>query len=187
LVFGVALSLPFWLLLTQQFRSLFTPLLSVLGRDATFTGRADIWEHIDASTVNPIVGAGFWNFWGGKGGAAISAAMQTGVPNAHSGYLDIYLDGGLIGLVLLFLLLLTTGNRLVRDARRSRFDRLKFALLTVAVVVNLTESNFARPSLIWFTTVLAMLQFVPLLRSKRRPIMQLQSEQAMSELPANLF
>ena len=29
-------------------------------------------------------------------------AMNTGIPSAHCGYLDIYLDGGLFGLFLLF-------------------------------------------------------------------------------------
>jgi O-antigen ligase len=158
-VLFVALSLPFLLLLTQQFSSIVAPILDALGRDTTFTGRTDIWKHITFTTVNPLVGCGFWNFWGGPGGKAIQAAMQTPVPNAHDGYLDIYLDGGLIGLVLLFCVLFTCGKRLIRNFHVNRYQRVRFAFLIVAILVNLTESNFARLGLVWFTTLLMLLEF----------------------------
>ena len=83
--------------------------------------------------------------------------MQTEVPNAHNGYLDIFLDGGVIGVILLFILLFTAGNRLLRNIDVNRFQRVKFALLIVAIFGGVTESNFGRPSLLWFTTVLAVM------------------------------
>ncbi|MGO9305295.1 MAG: O-antigen ligase family protein [Candidatus Korobacteraceae bacterium] len=165
LILVVALSLPILLLCTQQFSSVFTPILQALGRDATFTGRTDIWHHITFSTVNPWIGEGYWNFWGGPGGRAIATAMETGIPNAHDGYLDIYLDGGLIGLFLLSCVLVTSGRRLIRNLPIHRFYRLSFAFLIVAIVHNLTESSFARLSALWFTTVLMLMDF-PSLRDK---------------------
>src|ERR1700676_3045531 len=83
MLFFTALSIPFLLFFTQQFTSDVAPVLEALGRDATFTGRTDIWQHITLNTVNPLIGAGFWNFWGGEGGRAIQQAMKTPVPNAH--------------------------------------------------------------------------------------------------------
>jgi exopolysaccharide production protein ExoQ len=97
-----ALSLPYLLFFAQQFNSVIAPMVEAMGRNMTFTGRTDIWEHITSRTVNPLIGAGYWNFWGGPGGFEISELMQTSIPNAHNGYLDIYLDGGIIGLILLF-------------------------------------------------------------------------------------
>jgi exopolysaccharide production protein ExoQ len=158
-VLVMALSLPFLVLLTQQFGSILTPVLGVLGRDATFTGRTDIWKHIDLTTVNPLIGAGFYNFWGGKGGQAIREIMQTDVPNAHDGYLDLYLDGGAIGLAILFGLLFATGRRIIKKVRDSLYQRMRFVVLVVAIVTNLTESNFARPSLLWFTLILMLIEF----------------------------
>ena len=70
--------------------------MHALGRNATFTGRTQIWEHINIDTVNPLFGSGYWNFWGGPGGERINQEMQSLIPNAHNGYLDIYLDGGAI-------------------------------------------------------------------------------------------
>jgi exopolysaccharide production protein ExoQ len=165
LVFMVALSLPLLLLCTQEFSSVFTPLLQSLGRDPTFTGRTDIWKHITFTTVNPLIGAGFYNFWGGPGGNAIREAMQTGVPNAHDGYLDIFLDGGLIGVFLLSCVLVTSGRRLIRLLPQHRYYRLGFAFLIIAIVHNVTETSFGRLSPLWFTTLLVMLDF-PMLRAK---------------------
>lgn len=164
-VFVVALLLPLLLLCTQEFSSVFTPLLESLGRDATFTGRTDIWQHITFTTVNPLIGSGFWSFWGGPGGRAIQVAMQTGVPNAHDGYLDVFLDGGLIGVFLLLCVLITSGRRLIRNLPVHRYYRLGFAFLIIAVVHNVTETSFLRLSPLWFTTMLMLLEF-PGLRDK---------------------
>jgi exopolysaccharide production protein ExoQ len=162
-VLAGALSLPFLLFFSQQFSSVIAPVVEALGRNMTFTGRTDIWGHINATTVNPILGAGYWNFWGGKGGFAISEAMKTIVPNAHCGYLDIYLDGGLIGLILLFYVLIAYGRRLSSDLRQNfdadRFHRMRFALLIVAIFYNLSESNWARVSPIWMATLLMIVNF----------------------------
>lgn len=159
LILIVALSLPLLLLCTQEFSSVCTPLLESLGRDATFTGRTDIWKRITFTTVNPLIGAGFWNFWGGPGGRAIQVAMQTGVPNAHDGYLDIYLDGGLIGVALLSYLLVSSGRRLIKHLPMHRYYRVAFAFLIIAIVHNVTETSFGRLSPLWFTALLAMLEF----------------------------
>jgi O-antigen ligase len=155
----IAMSLPFLLFFTQYFNSAATPLLAALGRDATFTGRTYIWEHITSGTVNPLIGAGFNNFWGGAGAKAINDALQSHVPTAHDGYLDIYLDGGVIGLVLLFCLLFASGNRLLRRLRVNRFQAFRFAFLIVAIVSNLSESNIARSCPVWFTTLLVLVEF----------------------------
>jgi len=166
IVFFTALSLPFLILVTHQFSSSLGFILEAIGRDDTFTGRADIWKHITFKTVNPLIGAGYWNFWGGKGGRAISEVMQTPVPNAHDGYLDIYIDGGIIGLMILLFVLLAAGNRIIRKLQMNLLQRARFAFLIVAIVVNLTESNFARPSLLWFTTLLMIIVEIPVLRSR---------------------
>jgi len=159
MVLAGAMSVPVLLFFTQQFSSVIAPLIEALGRDMTFTGRTDIWAHITATTVNPLIGAGYWNFWGGKGGQAIELAMHTSVPNAHCGYLDLYLDGGWIGISLLFTLLLTSGNRLIKSLDGNRFQRVRFAILIVLIIYNISESMFFRITPIWFTTLLAIIDF----------------------------
>ena len=156
-----ALCLPFLLFFEQQFISTLTPLLEALGRDPTFTGRTDIWRNVLADTRTSLLfGAGFFSFWGGQGGEAVRQVMQApGLHSAHNGYLDIYVDGGLIGLGLLFCLLLAQGKRLLGSQQMDRFGRLRFAVLIVAIVYNLSEATFARLTPIWFTTLLVLIDF----------------------------
>ena len=162
-IFAGAMSLPFLLFFSQQFHSVIAPLVEAMGRDMTFTGRTNIWAQITLSTVNPIIGAGYWSFWGGPGGDAIMQAMTTIIPNAHNGYLDIYIDGGFLGLSVLFLMLVVSGLRIIKRFKISRnanlFIRVRFAILVVAIIYNLSETAFARLGPLWFTTLLVMVDF----------------------------
>lgn len=163
LVLVGALTLPFVVFFAQRFASILGPITQAMGRNLTFTGRSSIWEHITLETVNPLIGAGYWNFWGGNGGYKVNLAMNSIIPNAHNGYVDIYLDGGLIGLTLLFLLLLTSGMRIIRYMRTgdrlNRYERVRFAFVIAAIIYNLSESTFVRMGPIWFTTLLMMVDY----------------------------
>ncbi len=154
-----ALSLPYLLFFAQKFSSFIAPMVEALGRNMTFTGRTDIWAHITAKTVDPIVGAGYWNFWGGWGGRVIADAMNTSVPNAHCGYVDMYLDGGIIGLSLLFIMLIAYGRRLMWNLPVNLYQRVRFAMFIVMIIYNLSESMYFRLTPIWFTTLLVMVDF----------------------------
>jgi exopolysaccharide production protein ExoQ len=163
LVLGGGLALPFLIFFSQVFSSFIAPIVEALGRNMTFTGRTDIWNHISLHTVNPLVGAGYWNFWGGPGGYEIAEAMSTSIPNAHCGYIDIYLDGGLVGLALLFIVLISYGNRIIRQLWMridiDHFLRLRFAVLIAMLIYNNAESQFAGISPLWFTALLVMLSY----------------------------
>jgi exopolysaccharide production protein ExoQ len=185
LILAGALTLPFIVIFAQQFASILGPLTQALGRNLTFTGRTSIWQHITLDTVNPTIGAGYWNFWGGPGGDKVNLAMNSIIPNAHNGYIDIYLDGGLIGLTLLFILLLTCGLRIIRRIRvgspLNRYERVRFAFLVAAIIYNLSESTFARIGPIWFTTLLMMVEYpIPRLDVKKMTRGKAQSEQALA-------
>jgi exopolysaccharide production protein ExoQ len=169
-----ALALPFLLYAAQRFSAVIAPMVQALGRTMTFTGRANIWEHITAKSVNPLIGAGYWNFWGARGGLAIAQAMDTPIPNAHNGYLDIYLDGGLIGLGLLFLMLAAYGRRLTRNFSTNLYLRVRFALFIVMMMYNLSESMYFRMSPIWFTTLLVLVDF---------PFRKIQAKKSRKPLP----
>jgi exopolysaccharide production protein ExoQ len=158
--FVAALSAPFWLFFTQQFGTFIAPLVEALGRDLTFTGRTDIWQAILAQDLNPVIGAGYWNFWGPGGGQAVRDYLSTQtMKSAHNGYLDMYLDGGLIALGLLFCLLLAAGSRATRNLREDRFQRVRFAFVVVAILYNLSETTFGRLSPLWLTTLLMFIEF----------------------------
>lgn len=67
--------------------------LSALGRDATFSGRTDIWA--SAASVGlerPILGAGYRTFW------TRGLTNRLLVGNGHNSFLDIWLELGFVGL-----------------------------------------------------------------------------------------
>jgi exopolysaccharide production protein ExoQ len=158
-----ALMLPPLLFFSPRFSEVIAPFLHAIGRDATFTGRSEIWTHVNLDTVNPLIGAGFWNFWGGPGGFRFNMAINEVIPNAHNGYVDMYLDGGFIGLAILYLVLIVCGNRLSRYIRATRgldrYQRIRFAFLIAAIIYNLSESSFARIGPLWVTTLMMILDY----------------------------
>lgn len=83
----------------------FDKVTAILGRDATLTGRVDIWKLAFTSIANnPIHGYGYSAFWDADSQAAtrIREELNWGVPHAHNGYVDMTLELGLVGLFLFF-------------------------------------------------------------------------------------
>jgi len=76
-----------------------TFLISMLGRRPDLTTRVPMWEGLLAMAGNPYVGYGWQSFWLGKRGDI--AVDRWAVHSTHNGYLDLYLNLGIIGLVLL--------------------------------------------------------------------------------------
>jgi O-antigen ligase len=68
---------------------------AVIGRDATFTGRADTWaELVPLAMQNPFLGCGFDGFW-----TPVTRELYR-MSHAHSSYLELFLTLGACGLVL---------------------------------------------------------------------------------------
>ena len=77
-------------------------MLEAAGRDATFTGRTGLWETLLQEPINPLIGVGYASFWLGERLERFWAMYPTSPPiEAHNGYLEVYLNLGLIGVCLL--------------------------------------------------------------------------------------
>jgi exopolysaccharide production protein ExoQ len=84
------------------------------GRDATFTGRTGLWETVLQEPINPLIGEGYASFWLGERLQRFWAMYPTSPPiQAHNGYIEVYLNLGLIGLFLIAIVL-ATGLRKMR-------------------------------------------------------------------------
>jgi O-antigen ligase len=75
-----------------------------VGKDATLTGRTEIWELVGQKIrERPTLGYGFAAFWADKDygpAAAISEQLDWSIPTAHNGWLETMLQFGMVGLVL---------------------------------------------------------------------------------------
>ncbi|MEN3951709.1 O-antigen ligase family protein [Iodidimonas sp. SYSU 1G8] len=79
--------------------------LELLGRDATLTNRVYIWQAAFEYGFNsPILGAGYRSFWIEDYAFQVFfntfGSENTKLGNGHNGFLDVWLELGLVGLVL---------------------------------------------------------------------------------------
>jgi exopolysaccharide production protein ExoQ len=111
---------------------------SVLNRDATLTGRSDIWASLVPFALNrPVLGHGFGGFW-------TSEMRAIAMSNAHNGYLDVILNLGFAGLVFVSIFLISCCQKAHRTITED-FDWgvLFVCYLLMAVVHNIAESTIS--------------------------------------------
>ncbi len=122
-------------------------IITKFGRDITLTDRTYIWTDVYAAAANDrLLGVGIGGFWIGRDANIPWTNTKTWIlGQAHSGYVDTYLQLGLVGAFLLTILLLTTVTRLL-DTLDEDFDFACFriALFFTIVFVNITESTYLR-------------------------------------------
>jgi O-antigen ligase len=83
-------------------------ILAVLGKDETLTGRTKIWESTQWwIKKNPINGWGV-EFWRKEGEVLTNNATGWGAPHGHSTYLDSLITGGIVSLILLLTIILSS-------------------------------------------------------------------------------
>lgn len=136
--------------------------LLALGRDSTLTGRTQIWEMVERTHTDPLLGCGFYSFWSTEGAQEISELFKGTLGTVHNGLLEMYLDGGAVGLALLLLLLLVWGRRSVQQMLEGTvLGRLTLVFWVVAVIHNFSETGYFRFSPLWFTLILLMIECPP--------------------------
>jgi exopolysaccharide production protein ExoQ len=144
-------------------------LANLVGRDPTLTGRTEIWEALLREKTNPLLGVGFSSFWLGE--RMFSLWRETKLMylfNAHNGYLEMYLELGLVGLSILCTFLVVSYRRICRRLTSSvEFASLSLALWVILVVYNMSESAF-RGNPLWITFMLFAIA-LPVSSSKASP------------------
>lgn len=114
------------------------PLLALVGRDATLSGRTLIWQQVWIFiTQRPWLGWGYEAFWRGARGEAfrVIATVHFMVFHAHNGFLEIWLDLGLAGLVLFLLSYARAWRHLWTAIRAGEIDRALWPVLVFILVL----------------------------------------------------
>lgn len=133
------------------------PLLALLGRDPTLTNRTNIWAAVREHPVNPLLGCGFLNYWDMLGSIDVSG-YDVELKTAHNGYLEVYLDGGMLGLVALAVMLVQVGRvQARRFCNRVPSAGLMLALFSATLLANVSESLYARRTPLWVCCILVSL------------------------------
>jgi O-antigen ligase len=88
--------------MTEAIFTISDQLFASVGRDTSLTGRTGLWETVLREPVNPLIGVGYSSFWLGERLERFWAMYRTSPPiQAHNGYIEVYVNLGLIGLCLL--------------------------------------------------------------------------------------
>ena len=140
--------------------------LSGLDRNETLTGRTDIWSYLLTISINPVIGTGYESFWLGNR-AEILWEKYAFLNQAHNGYLETYLNLGVIGLFFLGALIASAYRNIRKGLERDfYFGAFRLALLIVVLLNNLTEASFKGLSFLWFVFLLIGTEMPRLLEVK---------------------
>ncbi len=125
--------------------------LAMLGKDPTLTDRTKVWQDLLQMPINPIIGTGFESFWLGDRLQYMWSKWWWHPVQAHNGYIETYLNLGLIGLFFMVALIIDAfrrGQRAVQD----QFEMARFRMgYTVAFLCyNWTEAAFKAMHPVWF-------------------------------------
>lgn len=122
------------------------PLLELLGKSADLTNRLDIWAIVtDLAGQRPIAGWGWVSYWAPWVEPYNDLVVIKGVTylQAHNAWLDVFLQLGILGLVVVGLFALTTLARTWVYALDGPRDSalVPMALLVAVLVQGLAESR----------------------------------------------
>ena len=133
-------------------------LLQQLGRNATLTGRTELWPALLKLDVNPWLGTGFESFWLGPRLQEIWSLYWWHPTQAHNGYLEIYLTLGWIGIGLLALVAIQGYANIIKMFSYDPVGaKLRLAYFVVAIAYNFTESAFKTLHPVWLAFLLAVI------------------------------
>lgn len=139
--------------------------LGSLGRDVTLSGRTELWSLVlDKVWERPWLGYGYSGFWRGLQGESSYIWLMTGseVPAADNGFLDLWLDLGLLGLIVFafgFSLAFLRALAWTR-IRRTGEGIWPLAFLTFVLLYSTTESVILKQNntlwILYVSTVLSI-------------------------------
>jgi O-antigen ligase len=144
-------------------------LAAAVGRDPTLTDRTLIWKILLDTNTNPLIGTGYDNFWLGPRLMLVWQKFGLKISEAHNGYLEIYLNLGLIGLALIVGLLFTSFRNICRKlSSPSGLASLTLAIWVMVLFYNVTEAAF-KFHLMWNLFLLAAIN-VPARAENTAPV-----------------
>jgi len=114
-------------------------LISMLDRRPDLTTRVPMWDDLLAMAENPFLGFGWQSFWMGERQRIVFQKWR--VLSTHNGYLDLYLNLGMVGLALLAGWILS-GLIKVRSLLAIDYQTalLRFCFIMVVLLYNWTET-----------------------------------------------
>lgn len=166
-------------------------IFTMLGRDPSLTNRTELWSLLlRIGTESAILGSGFMSFWTGERMLEVWSVMGEGVNQAHSGYVEQYLNLGYVGVAFLALL---AARALWRVRTQLSADGgmavLRLCFILASLFYNYTEASFYGINNMWVLTLIAWIH-LPTAPSKQTVVAasggrMIRGAQGMAPLTSN--
>jgi len=133
---------------------LFVATTESLGKDATLTGRTDIWEVGRAAIAEK-----FWFGWGYDNHSSVKSTREFSIPFAHfhNGFLDTTISGGILLLLLVLACFWYFLSRFVMWWYKDFQIYPLASIWLLLVILNLSEYSLLRPhSQVWLIFLCAL-------------------------------
>ena len=116
---------------------------ALLGRDMTLTGRDAVWHYASRMIHERILlGYGYAAFWETEPILSyVTETLKWHITHAHNGFLQIWLELGLVGFCLLVAVLMVSFRRLVSSSLPDRFASVALPFFAAMVVNDLVETH----------------------------------------------
>lgn len=140
---------------------------TLLNRNTTLTGRDKIWESVGSIAANNwLLGTGFGGFWGLEAITRTRADVLGQVNQAHNGYLNIYLQTGLLGISFLVIALLSFCDHAKRMFEYSlEWATFGACYIMMLLLYNYSEAGFLSNNFIWSSFIFLTISFsAPVIR-----------------------
>lgn len=132
-------------------------LIAMLGRRPDLTTRMPMWEDLLAMVRNPLIGVGYESFW--LGDRLRYMTENWGIKHqAHNGYLEMYLNMGLIG-VCFIAGWMVSGLRKINRHMAVDYPAamLRLCFIVVIALYNWTEATFYGNTTLWLLLFLGIM------------------------------
>jgi len=137
----------------QSLFGVFGRVVELTGHSSTLEGRGHLWEVVLATDHNPILGAGYESYWSGERLQSIWSMPEFWWKpvQAHNGYIEVYLNLGIVGLAILIGVLLVAFRRCSEELiYRLEWGRLMMSYWGMLVLHNWTEAGFKGLGMMFF-------------------------------------
>ena len=155
-----------------------------LGRSSDLTGRTEIWGWVGQSIAErPILGYGFSGFWSAATATGLDRALGGQVMYAHNGYLEVFLNLGIIGFAFTIIFLLVGMRRVLHwsDRAATSVNLWPLTLLIFFLIQNFTECSILLQDPQWAICVAVIVStdpaLLPIYDESDEPILLQPSEQ----------
>ncbi|WP_261624588.1 O-antigen ligase family protein [Nesterenkonia marinintestina] len=151
---------------------LWTPLMELLGRDPTMTGRTTMWEFgYSAIAERPLVGWGFNAYfhtsYGEEPSRYVPQFVDYEIAHFHNSYIQTAVDLGIIGLMMLLAVLIAATARSYGFARTHDVDAGVALVMVLAIFLIASPTEFLFFNYNQFGMFMLFVAFFGMLRLRR--------------------